>query len=92
MYILQKILIFIDFNILELSLIMLILKKFIYINNILNLLDLNIANKKQINNYNEFNDYNLRNIIVFNNDNDYISSSFNLVLNYTRVRIKYTIK
>ena len=57
------------------------------INNILNLLNLNIADKKKINDMNEFNNYNYKNIIVFNNDNNYISSSFNLILNYTELEI-----
>ena len=87
-YITENTYFFIDFNFLENYIDNVNIDDIIFnINNILNLLDLNIANKKQINNYNEFNDYNLRNIIVFNNDNDYISSSFNLVLNYTELEL-----
>ena len=57
------------------------------INNILDILNLKIGDNKKINNIEEFNNYNFKNIIVFNNDNNYISSSFNLILNYTELEI-----
>lgn len=57
------------------------------INNILKLLDLTIANNKQINNTKEFHYYNNRNIIKINNDNDYISSNLQLILNYDELKL-----
>ena len=57
------------------------------INNILDLLNLTIANNKKINNKNEFHYYNNKNIIKINNDNDYISSSLQLILNYDELKL-----
>ena len=59
----------------------------INLNNIFDLLKLNISDKNRINNIEEFINYNLKNIIVFNNDNNYISSTFNLILNYTELEL-----
>lgn len=57
------------------------------INNILNILNLTIADKKKLNTIDEFNYFNNKGIIKINNDNDYISSSFNLILNYDELKL-----